>query len=117
MINLRLHQLLPRRLRLIDLPRVSHQIIIRVPLRSQITPPRRRASVAAFLLEFPIRGGAVGAVSGCLPGRHLWVSGSVVEGSTAVVTWARRYAAHLEKDFLTETLWVMKIERKKEELW
>ena len=96
-INLRLfhHQLLPRRLRIIDLPRMPRRVIIRVPLGSQITPPRRRASVAAFLLEFPIRGRAVDAVLGYLPGRHLWVSGSVVEGSMAVVAWTRRYAAHL----------------------
>ena len=95
-INPRLfhHPLLPRRLRLINFPRMPRRIIIRVPLGSQITPPRRRASFAAFLLEFPIRGGTAGAVSGYLPRRHLWVFGSVVEGSAAVVAWTRRYAAH-----------------------
>ena len=107
-INPRLfHQpLLLRRLLLINLPRMPRRIVIRVPLGSQITPPRRRALVAAFLLDFPIRGGAVGAVLGCFPGRHLWVSGRVVEGSTAVVARTRRHAAHFWKNFLTEILCV-----------
>ncbi len=72
-----------------------------VPLGSQIAPPSRRASSAAFLLKLPVHERATVAILGDLPRRHLWVFGTVVEGSAAVETaFARagRGTAHVAEN-------------------
>ena len=71
---------------------------VRVPLDPQVTPPRRRTSVATALLELPVHVRASGAVVGQAPWRDLRISRAVVE-RVVVVGWRRertgRGAAHV----------------------
>lgn len=72
-----------------------------VPLGSQIAPPSRRTSFAAFLLKLPVHECAFVAILGNLPRRHLWVFGTVVEGSAVVETTfacTRRGTAHVAEN-------------------